>query len=444
MINRLTLGATPAAVDHLRAQNIEQWIEQQLDPGEEPAALAQHLSELPSFGLDPADAFDHYGPKSGMRQDPSARMAYRKGLHGLYLDAASARVLRGVYSPWQLRELLTDFWFNHFNVFFHKGLCALWTGDYEQTALRPHLFGRFEDLLLATARHPAMLFYLDNWRNAVPSSRGGRAHSGFNENYGREVMELHTIGLHYSQADVIGATRLLTGWGLNRRRTFHFASRRHDFSPQTILDKRFAGGEDAIIDFLRFLARHPDTARHISFEMAQYFVADVPPQDMVEHMTARYSETEGDLKAVTIAMIEHPAFARSAAQRNKFRTPYRYTLALLRATGCELDTVKPLIGALHRLGQPLYGCVPPNGWANTQTEWLSPDALTQRLNLAVAIGGGWMKLFADHPHGHALPLVTVLEALQHAAPHSVLAAARSAPPAMQTAVLLGSPQMQYC
>jgi len=112
-INRLTLGGTPAAVDHLRARNIEQWIEQwieqQLDPSEEPAALAQHLSELPSFGLDPADAFDHYGPKPGMRQDPSTRMAYRKGLHGLYLDAASARMLRGVYSPWQLRELLTDF-----------------------------------------------------------------------------------------------------------------------------------------------------------------------------------------------------------------------------------------------------------------------------------------------------------------------------------------------
>lgn len=443
-IDRLTLGATPEAFQRLQTNGVGQWVEQQLDPGAEPATLAQRLSELPSFGLDPASAFDRYGPKPGMRQDPSARMAYRKGLHGLYLDAASARILRGVYSPWQLRELMTDFWFNHFNVFFHKGLCALWTGNYEQTALRPHLFGRFEDLLLATARHPAMLFYLDNWRNAVPNSRDGRGHAGFNENYGREVMELHTIGLHYSQADVIGATRLLTGWGLNRRRAFHFAPRRHDFSPQPILGKHFAGGEDAIVDFLRFLARHPDTARHLSFEMAQYFVADVPPPDLVMHMAARYNDTEGDLKAVTLAMIEHPAFARSAAQRNKFRTPYRYTLALLRATGCELDNIKPLIGTLHRLGQPLYGCVPPNGWANTQAEWLSPDSLTQRLNLAVAIGAGWMKLFANQPHGHALPLMPVLEALQHTTPHVVLASARSAPPAMQTAVLLGSPQMQYC
>lgn len=443
-IDRLTLGATPGTFQQLQAKDVGPWIEQQLHPSAEPTLLAQRLAALPSFGLDPASAFDRYGPKPGMRQDPAARMAYRKGLRGLYVDAVSARMLRGVYSPWQLRELLTDFWFNHFNVFFHKGLCALWTADYEQTALRPHLFGRFEDLLLATARHPAMLFYLDNWRNAVPNSRGGPGHAGYNENYGREVMELHTIGLHYSQADVIGATRLLTGWGLNRRRAFQFVPKRHDFSPQVILGKHFGGGESAIVDFLRFLARHPDTARHLSFELAQYFVADVPPPDLVAHMAARYNDTEGDLKAVATAMIEHPAFASNAAQRNKFRTPYRYTLALLRATGCELDNIKPLIGTLHRLGQPLYGCVPPDGWANTQAEWLSPDALTQRLNLAVAIGVGWMKLFADHPHGHALPPAPVLQALQHSAAQSVLAAAHSAPPAMQTAVLLGSPQMQYC
>lgn len=443
-IDRLTLGATPDALDRLRGQGVETWIEQQLSPGEEPAELAQRLSALSGLDLDPADAFELYGPKPGMRRDPSARMAYRQGLRRLYVDAVSARLLRGVYSPWQLRELLADFWFNHFNVFFHKGLCALWTSDYEQTAIRPHLFGRFEDLLLATARHPAMLFYLDNWRNAASGLHGRRGHSGFNENYAREVMELHTVGLHYTQTDVIGATRLMTGWGLQRRRGFHFAPRRHDFSEQTILGKRFAGGEDAITDFLRFLARHPDTARHVSFEMAQYFVADAPPQDLVKHMAARYNDTAGDLKSVTTVMIEHPAFARSAAQRNKFRTPYRYTLALLRAAACDLDNVKPLIGTLHRLGQPLYGCVPPNGWANTQAEWLSPDALTNRLNLAIAIGGGWMPLSADHRRGQALPLTRVLKALQQDTPGSVLATARAAPPRMQAAVLLGCPQMQYC
>lgn len=447
-VDRLTLGATPGLVNRLNDLGVAAWIERQLTPGNEPASLKQRLATLPGLNLGPATLFERYGPRPGMRGDPVARKQYQMGRRDLYREAVSARLLNGSLSPWQLRELLVDFWFNHFNVFAHKGLCALWTGAYEQQAIRPHVLGRFEDLLLATARHPAMLFYLDNWRNAVPRADGNNQHAaGFNENYAREVMELHTVGLHYTQADVIGAMHLLTGWGLDRDKNFRFAPRRHDFSSQTILGQRFSGGEDAGVDFLRFLARHPDTARHVSFEMAQYFVADVPPTDLVAHMSARFRNSRGDLKAVTAAMIEHPAFAAAAARRDKFRTPYRYLLALLRASGRVPDRPQPLIGMLNQLGQPLYGCVQPNGWSCTQADWLSADALTTRLNLAVALGGGWLVVDDNAPRGAAVPPAPVWKLIAAAAGSgepTLRGAMDAVPERLKAAVLLGSPQMQYC
>ena len=463
-VDRLTLGATPQLDREVQQRGVAAWIASQLAPGDEPAVLRAHLAGLEALELDPVQLFERYWIPFKERKDPALKQRYRKQARRLYFQTAGARFWRASSSPWQLRELLVDFWFNHFNVFARKGLCTLWTGSFETQAIRPHVLGRFSDLLLATARHPAMLFYLDNWMNTTPGSPHARGQmKGLNENYARELMELHTVGLHYTQDDVAGATRLLTGWGLKRTVGFDFDPLRHDFSAQTILGRRFAGGESAITDFLRYLATHPDTAQHISARLAQYFVADQPATELVAHMRARFLASEGDLKAVMTAMIEHPAFTQAAVRRDKFRTPYRYVLAVLRAGARDPQNSRPLIGTLHQLGQPLYGCVTPNGWANTQDEWLSPDALTARLNFAVALGGGWLPVSQavdvmkqevemsapqnprQRPQRHdSVSLDNVLAALGTRVPASTVAVARAAPVPLRAAVLLGCPQMQYC
>lgn len=463
VIDRLTLGATPELNKSVRRLGVNDWLSGQLEPGAEPAPLRHYLAGIDALTLSPAQLFKRYWVPAKRRKAPEARKRYARQMRELYFQVAAARLRRACDSPWQLRELLVDFWFNHFNIYMRKGMCIVWTGSFENQAIRPHVLGRFSDMLLATARHPAMLFYLDNWLNFQPRSAAGHK-KGFNENYAREVMELHTVGLHYHQHDVIGATHLLTGWGLRPRTGFGFFPNRHDFSGQIILGRRFAGGESAITDFLHFLATHPDTAQHISFRLAQYFVADRPPANLVAYMRARFLKTGGDLQAVTHAMIEHPDFARAAARRDKFRTPYRYVLALLRASGLPPENSRPLIGTLGQLGQPLYNCVTPNGWASTRDEWLSPDALTSRLNFAIALGGGFMPIsqpldeaMMDNDKKHVQParrrarrrpvpvnIDRVLEAVGPVMPRRDIAVARLAPKRLQAAVLLGSPQMQYC
>ena len=443
LMDRLTLGAAPDLEAAINASTPRDWLTGQLNPGSEPRSLREALSGLDAATLDPASLLARNRPAPGALKDPEARKHFQMRRRELYRQSVAARLLYGTISPWQLRELLVDFWFNHFNIFAFKGLCALWVGAFEREAIRPHVLGRFEDMLLATARHPAMLFYLDNHLNAVPGAPAPRGRTaGFNENYAREVMELHTIGLHYTQADVIGATRLLTGWGIDGKGRFHFFPARHDADPQTILGQRFGGGEEAIISFLKYLAASSYTAQHISLKLAQYFVSDAPPADLVNAMTARFLDSAGDLKSVTSTMIDHPQFAVAAHRRDKFRTPYRYLLALLRASGRIPDRPQPLIGALNALGQPLYGCVQPNGYASTEAEWLSADALSGRVNLAVALGGGWMQVDSRFARGSAVAVASVAETI--GASPSLLAHAQAAPPQLQAAVLLGSPAMQFC
>ncbi len=444
LYERLTLGWAPWDRREADLGDPDPWLHAQLHPGSEPAALRTRLAALETLELTPKALFDRYLPPRAQRRDPQVRREYRRRARTIYRQAFAARVLRGLHSPWQLRELLVDFWFNHFNVFAGKGLCRLWVGAFETQAIRPHVFGRFRDLLLATARHPAMLFYLDNWLNTAPGSPGARGRMrGLNENYAREVMELHTIGLGYTQADVAGATHLLTGWGLDRRTGFAFDPDRHDFSSQTVLGRRFSGGEAEVFAFLDFLAAHPATARHVSREMARYFVADRPADALVDHMAANFLSSKGDLRALTGAMIEHPAFARAAARRDKFRTPYRYVLATLRACGCEVREFRPLIGILRRLGQPLYGCLSPNGWPSTASAWLSPDALAARLDFAVALGGGWLPLDPGRPRGE--PYVIIAPAAGDSFwGRRERAAWAAAPQRLRPAVRLGAPAMQYC
>jgi uncharacterized protein (DUF1800 family) len=273
-------------------------------------------------------------------------------------------------------------------------------GHYAVHVIRAHALGRYEDLLLASARHPAMLFYLDNWQNTAPNTPGARGkEQGLNENYAREIMELHTLGVEggYSQDDVIALARIFTGWGLpeglrltqGRNNGFYFDARRHDagtklFLGHTIRSAGIAEGEQA----MDILARSPATARHLSFELAQYFVADQPDPALIDALTQRYLETDGDIREVLRTLFKSPQFWSPSGFSQKFKTPYEYLVSSVRAAGLSVTDVRPLEGQLNQLGMPLYGYQTPDGYKNTRDAWLNADAMNRRLNFATALGAG--------------------------------------------------------
>jgi uncharacterized protein (DUF1800 family) len=296
---------------------------------------------------------------------------------------------------------MVDFWFNHFNVDARKGLDRIWVGAYEEQAIRPFVLGKFRDLLLATARHPAMLFYLDNAKNSAPGTQlqSGRE-SGLNENYAREVMELHTLGVDggYTQDDVVALARILTGWTFVRRErasgdgsAFRFLKTRHDFGLKRFLGRDIApSGEAEGIEALDMLARSPATARHVALKLAQYFVADRPPDSFVDRLAARFRETDGDIGAVLRTLFASREFRDSVG--TKYKSPYRYVLSAVRAAGIEAEDVRPLLRQMAQLGMPLYSCPTPDGYADTAGKWLNPDATLKRVSFALALSAGTLPL----------------------------------------------------
>src|SRR6266568_2968136 len=290
VLNRLAFGPTREDFGHVKRIGIEAYITEQLDPRAlaEPPELAARLAGLETLRLDPIELFVRYGPPrpaDGAKPSPDDVKARREAARVIVREAAEARVLRALYSPRQLEQVMVDFWFNHFNVFAQKGLDHLWIGAYEEAAIRPNALGHFADLLRATARHPAMLFYLDNWENSAPGSKmpNGRE-AGINENYARELTELHTLGVDggYTQEDVVALAEILTGWGLNRpkmpppdRTGFYFDPSRHQWGGKRFLGRDIApSGVAEGVEALDVLAKSPATARYIAKKLAQYFAAD--------------------------------------------------------------------------------------------------------------------------------------------------------------------------
>ncbi len=336
-------------------------------------------------------------------QQEQAR-ARRELVRPVVLQAAQSRLARAIESPAQLQEVLVEFWFNHFNVFVGKGPVSVLAGAYEREAIRPHVLGRFRDLLGATARHPAMLLYLDNAQSVRPGYRAPAAmaqanpnaprFSGLNENYARELMELHTLGVEggYTQQDVTELARIFTGWTVDGRAArqgqagslFVFDPSRHDrgtkqWMGRTVQANGQAEGELA----LDVLAKHPATARHLAFKLAQAFVADQPPVALVQRMAERFLDTDGDLKAVTRAMIESDEFWQPEALGAKFKTPYQYLVSSLRALGATTPAdVQPLLQLLAQAGMPLYGAATPDGYKNVASAWMNAEALAQRVQFA--------------------------------------------------------------
>ena len=488
-IDRLGFGPRPGDLDRIAAQGVDRWIEQQLAPASIPlpAALSDRIAALTTLSLSSPQLFVEYGPPSmrppgGGKPTPQARKAANQRGRVIVSEAIEGRLVRAIDSPRQLEESLVAFWFNHFNVFAGKGLDRLWVGAFEQQAIRPHVLGRFRDMLGATAKHPAMLFYLDNWMNTAPGSPGARGpFEGINENYARELMELHTLGVSggYTQADVIALAHILTGWTigpvprqrpifaamggpfrraamarerLQGRGSFAFDPDRHDFSDKQFLGRTIRGGGmaegEAALDML---ARSPATAHRLGFKLAQYFLADDPDAATVAHMAETYLASDGNIRAVLAALFASAAFRSPANFGAKFKTPYRYVISAVRAAGIEVSNFRPLRGMLFQLGEPPYGHIMPQGYDDTEAAWLNPDAMMRRLSFAVALAHGNLPLTAA-PDGASprrepaspLDAAALMRTLGGAFSPATRDAIAAAAPALRAGIVLGSPEFMRC
>jgi uncharacterized protein (DUF1800 family) len=334
-------------------------------------------------------------------------------------ELVQAKLLRAIYSERQLEEVMTDFWFNHFNVFVNKGADRILLTNYEQDVIRPRALGKFEDLLVATAKSPAMLFYLDNWLSVgpesmqglgIPSHPGnpfrypppkpkgkGKQNSGLNENYGRELLELHTLSVNggYSQRDVTEVAKVFTGWTIDKPNdggSFKFDPRMHEPGPKFVLGHRIKPkGEDEGREVLHRLATSPQTAHFISLKLAQRFVSDDPPAALVDRMAKTFEKKKGDIREVLSTLFHSPEFWADGAYRAKVKTPLEFVASAVRATGADVDDATPLARQLNNMGMPLYGAQPPTGYSMKAETWVSSSALLNRMNFALALTGGKVK-----------------------------------------------------
>jgi uncharacterized protein (DUF1800 family) len=324
-------------------------------------------------------------------------------------DLREAKVYRAVYSNRQLEEVLTDFWFNHFNVFEGKGQDRAMLASYERDAIRPHVLGKFKDLLLATARHPAMLYYLDNWQSmspdvfqigpfapgpfAPPQFLARQAH-GLNENYGRELLELHTMGVHggYTQDDVIAVARCFTGWTIrqpNQKPEFAFAAFMHDTGEKVVLGHKLtAGGEQDGLQVLDLLAQHPATARFISTKLARRFVSDDPPEALIDRMARTYGKTGGDLRTVLETMFSSREFFSAGAWQSKIKSPLEMVVSATRALNGDTVDSFMLAQKVGEMGEPLYAKEAPSGYKDAAEAWLSTANVIARISFADALASG--------------------------------------------------------
>ncbi|HTS26560.1 MAG TPA: DUF1800 domain-containing protein [Bryobacteraceae bacterium] len=314
-------------------------------------------------------------------------------------DLMEGKLLRAIYSNRQLSEILDDFWFNHFNIYLEKGADRYLVTGYERDVIRPHVLGKFRDLLEATAKSPAMLFYLDNWQSAGPNApqpRGGakKAARGLNENYGRELLELHTLGVDggYTQKDVSEVARCFTGWTINqpqRGGSFTFNPRLHDTGQKVVLGVTIpaGGGMEDGEKVLDIVAHHPSTARFISRKLAQRFVADDPPAPLVDRMAQTFLKTGGDLRQVMRTMLESKEFWSEGAWRSKVKSPLEMVASAVRSVNGDVDFAFPLANQVAQLGEPLYRKVEPTGYSNSSEEWMNSAGLVARMNFALQLAG---------------------------------------------------------
>ncbi|HEY6193610.1 MAG TPA: DUF1800 domain-containing protein [Candidatus Eisenbacteria bacterium] len=423
VLNRFAYGPRPGEVDEVARQGALAWLEAQLAPEALPdSALALRAKHYDAFALQPGDWARLFAAGQRAMRERRAQAEEREAMRGdepapldttraggvrpgpapereevgrLLEQVRGVALVRAVTAEAQLREVMTDFWVNHFNVFLNKGADRCLLPAYVEDVIRPHALGRFEDLLVATARSPAMLFYLDNVESVAPGRALGPNRRGINENYARELLELHTLGVDggYTQADVIDVARILTGWSMEppaQGGGFVFRPRAHDAGEKLVLGERFPAGHglDEGLRLLAMLARHPATARHVCRKLCARFVADDPPDGCVDAAVAAWERSDGDVREVLRAIARTPEFWSARALRTKVKTPLEFVASAARAVGAVPDTTARLADAVGRLGEPLYLQPSPAGYPERQEAWANSGALLGRMNFALALAAG--------------------------------------------------------
>jgi uncharacterized protein (DUF1800 family) len=432
LLDRLTWGINASSAAHLQAVGTERWLQEQLHPapdGALPDGARTQIEAMPDvhkFPFDIAVAFDQQAKSANQVADPdqkkAAQQVYQQAMSDRGKQAAARSILRALYAPDQLRERMTWFWFNHFNVHQYKANIRILVGDYEDRAIHAHALGKFRDLLVATLYHPAMLRYLDNADNAA---------GHLNENYAREIMELHTMGVGsgYAQSDVEALARILTGVGIDlkpedpklkpelqsqlvREGAFEFNPARHDYGDKVFLSHPIRGRGLAEVDeAIDILVHHPATATHLSRQIATYFVSENPPEALVQRMAQTFKTTDGDISAVLSTMVHASEFVASLKSGSKFKDPVQYVFSAVRLAYDDkviLNTL-PIQGWLNRLGEGLFNHETPDGYALTSASWDGPGQMMVRFEIARQIGSGSSGLFKpDIPNAvdqPAFPLI---------------------------------------
>jgi len=460
VLNRVGFGPRLGDVEKVRAMGIQAYIDEQLHPERLPdASMDARLAGLTTLRMSSREIAQQFElpalqARRERKQDgkdadaaaPKMPNPLQQQANRVMVELGQQKMLRAAYSERQLQEVLTDFWFNHFNVDARKGQDRFMLTEYERDAIRPHVLGKFRDLLEATAKSPAMLFYLDNWMSADPSgphpddlqmaprfgqfgrgrgrpgqgglipARPGRpaiaqqankknTPKGLNENYGRELMELHTLGVDggYTQKDVTEVARAFTGWTIVNPRMgggFVFDARIHDRGQKVVLGHviKAGGRQDDGEQVLDILAKHPSTARFIATKLARRFIGDTPPAALVDRLAGRFHDTDGDLREVMRTLLTSPEFLSPDAYRAKVKTPFEFVVSAVRATNTDVQDAAPLVRAMQQLGMPLYMCQPPTGYKDTADAWVNTGALVNRMNFALQLASN--KLRAGLKAGH--------------------------------------------
>ena len=448
-INRLTFGARPGDAQKVRAIGLDNWIDQQLHPDKiNDDAMNAFVSRYSALDQNQNDLLKQYAQLQQERREVKRDRAdttramsadevtmmqqlrqQQNSRRQVVTQLQSSRVARAVASERQLQEVMTDFWENHFNIYAAKGAPEpYYLVDFDQNVIRPHALGKFRDLLEAVSRSPAMLFYLDNARSMADSTQptlagGGRREAvrvrrgiggifgpmrvpvqrpqqqrqrqGLNENYGRELLELHTLGVDggYTQQDVINVARAFTGWTIKppaQGGGFVFRPQVHDAGEKVVLGHRLAAGrgEEDAEDVLDILAKSPATAHFISFKLARRFVSDTPSKALVDYVAQVYLKTDGDIREVLKAIITSPEFFSQQAFHSKVKSPFEVVVSAMRALNATPDSTPRTAQVIAYLGQPIYGHQAPNGWPETGEAWMNTGAILNRINFGMAAAAG--------------------------------------------------------
>ncbi len=408
VLNRLGYGPRPGDVERVKAMGLAAYLGQQLSPEaiSDPQA-DRKLETLPVLSMTTADLmreFPQPNPKllqkatkgEMSREEMMEQVPIEKRPIRIVGELQSAKLIRAIESERQLQEAMMDFWFNHFNVFAGKGPVKWMLVSYERDAIRPYALGKFRDLLLATSRHPAMLFYLDNWmsvRSDFQAARqNGKGPKGLNENYARELMELHTLGVDggYTQKDVIEVARCFTGWTIDQPRSgggFIFRPPAHDNGEKVVLGHRIpaGGGQRDGEQVIDILVHHPSTAKFIATKLLRRFVSDEPPPALVARAAETFTQTDGDIRAVLATIITSPEFWAADTYRAKIKKPFELVASAVRAVGGTTGGSPALARAVAQIGEPLYASQPPTGYPDVAEAWVNTGALLSRMNFALSL-----------------------------------------------------------